>query len=137
MFAIDVKYHPKCLAALYNRTRSHVSSSDNKQPEEPLESIALAELISYIEESRSTGVTAPVFKLADLGKMFATRLQQLGVCLHSRVNTTRLKCRLLTHMPDLRAITQGRDILMMFDQDIGMYRLPYPWYLSEYYIPLS
>ena len=36
-----------------------------------------------------------------------------------RVNTTRLKQRLLAHFPDLRAQNKGRDVLLVFDEDIG------------------
>ena len=124
MFARDALYHPKCLAALYNRTRAHGSGSCDQQPDNAVESIALAELVAYIEDCRSTGLTSPVFKLADLGKMFSARLQQLDPSPRGRVNTTRLKNRLLNHIPDLRTHTQGRDILMMFDQDIGRYMKP-------------
>jgi hypothetical protein len=35
------------------------------------------------------------------------------------VHSTRLKEQLLAHFPDMRAHDEGRDVLLMFDYDIG------------------
>ncbi|CAL8310973.1 unnamed protein product [Merluccius merluccius] len=48
-----------------------------------------------------------------------SRMEQLGIKLNVRVNTTRLKERLLAQIPDLQAHTQGRDVLLTFSDDIG------------------
>lgn len=56
-----------------------------------LEGIALAELITYIEESRSANTELLSFKLTDLARMYKNCLQQLGKGTPARVNTTRLK----------------------------------------------
>ena len=63
--------------------------------------------------------TAPVFKLTDLAHLYMSRMEQLGVVSDTRVNTNRLKQRLLAHFPDLRAHTKERDVFLVFDEDIG------------------
>ena len=83
------------------------------------QSIALAELASYIEENSCYGESVPVFKLSDLAKLYRERLINLGTDVPNRINSTRLKERLLHLIPDLKAQTQGRDILLVFDDDIG------------------
>lgn len=60
----------------------------------------------------------PVIKLADLAKLYQERLEQLGVNIDSRIYTTRLKNRLLAALPDLRVITKGKDILLIFETAI-------------------
>ena len=59
--------------------------------------IALAEVVAYINEARlrMDGTVAPVFKLADLVKLYSTRLEQLGVKQHDHPHSTRLKNRIL------------------------------------------
>ena len=47
-----------------------------------------------------------------------SRMEQFGV-VDNRVNTTRLKQRLLAQIPDLRAHNKGRDVLLGFEEDIG------------------
>ena len=63
------------------------------------------------------------FKLADLAKLYHNRLKQLGVSIPKRIfffiNTTRLKERLLDQMPNLKAHTKGRDVVLAFDDDIA------------------
>ncbi len=82
--------------------------------------IVFAELVMYIEEARFEASTAPVFKLADIAKLYASRIEQLGVVSDQRTHTTRLKQRLLAHFPDLRAQSKGRDVVLAFDEDIGL-----------------
>ena len=48
-----------------------------------------------------------------------SRMEQFGVVSDTRVNTNRLKQRLLAHFSDLRAHTKGRDVFQVFDEDIG------------------
>ena len=85
------------------------------------QSIALAELLSYIEETRNESTSSiPVFKLADLAKLYTSRLKQLGVNISGRIHTTDLKNRILSNFPDMQAHRQGRDILLAFNEDIGL-----------------
>ena len=81
MPAIDSYYHPGCLTPLYNRLRS----------------------ISTKEEENITEDNAKqtVFKLSDLSKLYSSRLEQVGAYVPERVNSTPLKERLLSQLPDL------------------------------------
>ena len=46
-------------------------------------------------------------------------MEDLGVEVDNRVNSTQLKERLLDNLPDMRSYTKGRDVLMAFEDDIG------------------
>ena len=62
---------------------------------------------------------SPIFKLADPARLHKTRLEELGVAVEGCVHTSRLKIRLLSAFPDLRAYLQGRNVMLTFDDDIG------------------
>ena len=101
MIAIEAKYHSKCLAALYNKARSakqECSESDDSH----LHGIAFAELVAFMDDFRMEQNISPVFKLADLAKLYQTRLEELGGSTKSRVHTSRLKHRLLSALPDIK-----------------------------------
>lgn len=115
MIATEAKYHRNCLRMFYNRTRE---AAPKDEDEARLHGIAFAELVAFMEDMRSDGC-APVFKLADLADLYKTRLEQLGATVESRIHTTRLKLRLLSALPDLRAYSKGRDMLLTFTEDIG------------------
>ena len=119
MVAIEAKYHVKCLAALYNRVRKlQTPSADEDSNETSLHGIAFASLVSYLEEFRDCENVA-VFKLVELANLYSAKLQELGITSSSKINTTRLKERLLGAFPDLSAHTQGRDVLLIFNHAIG------------------
>ena len=117
MIAIEAKYHSKCLAALYNKARSakHVC---NESDDSHLHGIAFAELVAFMEDFRMEQNISPVFKLADLAKLYQTRLEDLGGSTRSRVHTSRLKHRLLSAFPDIRVYMQGRSVMLTFDDDV-------------------
>ena len=119
MVALEAKYHYKCLLALYYRAKTTVEAEPKTDHEVVMSRIALAELVLYIEETHLEEGTAPVFRLADLAKLYTTRMEHLGVALCKKVNSTRLKERLLAQLPGLRAQSKGRDVLLAFDEDIG------------------
>jgi len=83
-----------------------------------LHGIVFAELVSYIETYRGSLESRPIFKMADMKNLYITRLNELGLD-QVQVHTTRLKDRLLAAIPDLRSQTEGRDILPIYDEDIG------------------
>ena len=114
MVALEAKYHSKCLLALYYRAKTTVEADH----EGVMSRIVLAELDLYIKETHLEEGTAPVFRLADLAKLYTTRMEHLGVALCTKVNSTRLKERLLAQLPGLRAQRKGRDVLLAFDEDI-------------------
>ena len=62
---------------------------------------------------------APIFKLADLVSLYATRLKQLGTREESRIHSTKLKERLLSYFPDMQAHKQGRNVVLIANHDIG------------------
>lgn len=50
--------------------------------------------------------------------MYSDRLGQLEVAIESRVNTTHLKNIILSALPDMQAHKQGRDVLLIFKDDV-------------------
>ena len=116
----EAVYHNKCLVSLYNRAkRSTPHTLDNNANDEHLFSgIALAELLSYIEDLRVSS-NIHVLKLSDLTQLYTKRLEQLGCELKGRIHSTDLKNRILANLPELQAYKQGRDVLLAFNEDIG------------------
>ena len=119
----ELKYHPACLAALYIRKRAY--KRDQYAKHETLCTkdaypIAFSELVTYINEANTDCVDNEplVFKLADLVTLFQSRVVQLGVELPD-VHATRLKEKLLFHIPQMRAYSKGRDVLLAYDTDVG------------------
>ena len=51
--------------------------------------------------------------------MYSNRLQELGIELSSKINSTRLKERLLDVFPDLQAYNEGRNVKLIFNENIG------------------
>ena len=119
MVAREAKYHSNCLTSLYNRVRAAKSSTEKSRSTEDVKSaVALAELITYMEDVSKEDI-APVFKLADLTKLYTTRINRLGVELNQKVHATRLKERLLAHFQDMQEHKKGRDIYLVFKNDVG------------------
>ena len=114
MHAIDAYYHAKCLAALYKRARTSQSQNKEESSESSAESIVLAELVSYIEDAQVDAEVMPVFKLSDIAKLSQSRLKQLTTHVPDRINSTRLKDRLLFQIPGLKAYTDGREVLLTY-----------------------
>ena len=103
---------------LHNRVRKAQSEGPKyKANEREVSCIVFAVL--YIEEARLDEEMAQMFKLANLVELYQSRLQQLGVKLDTRIHSTRLKQRLLAQFPDMRAHTTGRDVLLVFEEDVG------------------
>jgi hypothetical protein len=92
---------------------------EDESSESSAESIVLAELVSYIEDAQMEAETMPVFKLSDMAKMYKSRLHQLTSQVSERVNSTRLKEHLLLQIPGLKSYTEGREVLLAFETDIG------------------
>ena len=78
-----------------------------------------AELVSYMEETCKDDLIAPVFKLKDLTVLYGKRLNQLGTNISGRVHSTKLKDRILAYFPDIEAHKQGRDVVLIYNKDIG------------------
>lgn len=119
LMAQEAKYHPVCLASLYKKAKSH-EEPRHDDTDKIHHSIALAELLAHVEEAKVEEGVAPVLKLADLVKLYTARLEQLGVTQQNRLNSTKLKDRILSHFPDLSAHKEGRDVLLAFTSDVGL-----------------
>ncbi|CAC5367122.1 unnamed protein product [Mytilus coruscus] len=115
----EAKYHAKCLLKLYNKASRQTPKTKKESQESVIHGIVLAELIEYIDGSRSGTHIVPIFKLADLAKLYSKRLDQLGVVIEGRTYTTHLENRILAAIPDLKAHKQGRDVLLIFNEDVG------------------
>ena len=102
---------------MHNKARKYKTEHSKTEKHTYSESIALSELVTYVEETRLDEGADLYFKLADLAKLYHNRLEQLGVSIPKRINTTRLKERLLDQMPNLKAHTKGRDLVLAFDDD--------------------
>ena len=126
MIAQEAKYHPVCLLALYRTAAQkqpeqfdvNVGTSD--QPSEmDVNSLALAELIAYMEDVRSTEFAPSVFKLSELTKLYSSQLQKHHIGSNSKVNSSRLKDRLMENYPGLTSVNHGRDVLLTYSEHIG------------------
>ena len=100
-----------------NRARK-AAPKGNDEDDSCLYGTAFSELVAFLEDNNSDEDIAPVFKLVDQTEMYKVRLEQLGVTVEKRIHATRLKNRLLTVLPDLRAYSQGRETLLSFEKNI-------------------
>ena len=120
MIAIDAVYHFKCLTAFYSRHRSQQRrSTDNYHQINP-DSLAFAEVVSYIEEyGQLDGDMNHVFKLTDLKALYSERIQQLGGDTTGQVHSTRLAQKLQQHTPALDVHNTKSGTVLSFKKDIG------------------
>ena len=87
--------------------------------EDMINSLALVELVSYIEDVRTESSIAPVFQLSDQVTLYTSRIKELGLNVEKRVHSTKLKERILASIPDLKAHPQGKQVVLAFESDIG------------------
>ena len=121
LVAQDAKYHSRCLVKVYNATKRTTEDNQQENSDGVFHGIALAELLSYIEETKMTDQSvAPIFKLSDLLKLYSDRLRELGADVTGRIHSSVLKDRILANVPGIRAYRQGRDVLLSFDDDVGL-----------------
>ena len=82
-------------------------------------SVTLSKLVSYMEELSQNVDILLVYKLSEMTKLYTERLRQIGVEVSSRINSTRLKERLLSALPDFRAHINGKEIFLTYENDVG------------------
>ena len=70
LIALEAKYHVQCLVSLYNRARQTKGSHEQEDSGTMNQGIALAELVAYIEDAHADNEVVPIFKLADLSRMY-------------------------------------------------------------------
>lgn len=116
MVAIEAKCHVKCLVALYNQVQKlQRPSADEDSNETSLHGIAFASLKEFHDCE-----DVAVFKLVELAKLYSAKLKEHGITTSpSKINTIGLKERPLGAFPDLSAHTQGRDVLLILNNDNG------------------
>ena len=120
MVALEAKYHTNCLLKLYNHAGVCKNNADNETNNyATISGIVFAELVYVFRGGPYEGNIALVFKLADLVKLYESRSKQLQIETDEKVHSTRLKERLLKHLPDLRAHNKARDVFLVFQNDIG------------------
>jgi hypothetical protein len=125
MIAQEAKYHPVCLLALYRTAAQRQAiqfdaniGSSKQRSEMNVESVALAELIAYMEDVRSSELTPSVFKLSDLIKVYSSHLQKHQVGFINKVNSSRLTDRLMENYHGLVSFNHGREVLLTFNEHI-------------------
>jgi len=120
MIAIDAVYHFKCLTSFYNKHRSQQRHSTEKCHQINTDSLAFAEVVSYIEEyGKLGGDQNHVFKLTDLKAVYCEQLQQLGGNTTRNIHSTRLAQKLLQHIPNLEAHHRNFGTVFSFKDDVG------------------
>lgn len=98
LIALEGRYHVQCLLSLYRRADAVLRDEKDEFLDDSSagkHSLAFAQLVEYVAEEQLDALSAPVFKLSDLAKKYQLRLQQMGVNVDARVNTTKLKNKLL------------------------------------------
>ena len=114
---LTCKYH-SCLPALYNKERAYLLRIENQKEgqtsqEKEAYPLVFSELLAYIHvhvhvvETKTSSDGPPIFRLARW-LPFTFR----DIC-------TRLKDKLLSEIPELKAHKKGSDILLAFKKDIG------------------
>ena len=128
LVAQEAKYHANCLVKLYNASNRNTEENEKDNFDRVSHGIALVELKGYIEDTKlNVKDIAPVFKLADRPQLYSDRLVELGVKITGRIHSTDLKNRILSYMPGLQAYTEGRHVLLSFNDDVGMRCEMYAW----------
>jgi hypothetical protein len=124
MIAMESKYHPACILSFYRKaaavqTEINVEMDDAVSPHVNAESLALAEVIAYMEDMRLVEVTPTVFKLSELCQLYCNHLEKLDVPVTSKVHASRIKERILDNYPAVTAVPHGRDVLLTFGEHVG------------------
>ena len=119
MIALEAKYHRNCLTTSYSKARQTTEKQEKEENYSHLHGIAFAEHVAHMEDMQDEENVC-MFKLTDMVSLYKNRLQQLGVTVDNRIQSTRLKIKLLSALPDLTAHVQGREILLTFKEDIRL-----------------
>ena len=120
--ALEAKYHAKCLVALYTkaeRAESVNKASVSSRHESMCHAIALADIVSYMEDCKYDQSVIPVFPMPEIVNMHSDRLKQLGIDHLSTIHSTKLKDTILANVTDLQAHKEGRVNLLAFNEDVG------------------
>ena len=120
LIAIDAVYHFKCLTSFYNKQRSQGRHSTKMCPQIKPQSLAFAEVVSYIEEyGQSGGDLNHVVKLSDLRALYCECLQRLYGDTTGHIHSTRLAQKLQQHIPTLEAHNSNSGTVLSYKKDVG------------------
>lgn len=120
LIALEARYHGTCLTMLYRRAE-YARQENVPEEEKPqrLEGVAMAEVVTFIEESQKTGAGLPTIRLADLAKIYTSALEQLGITTTAKFNTYHLKERIVHQVHSLEYLNKGHDVYLVFREDVG------------------
>lgn len=76
----------------------------------------LATLIEYIDSSPSGTDIVPIFDFADIGQLHNVRLEEIGVVIVRKLNSTLLKNWILTAIKIMQAHHRGSVALLIFNE---------------------
>ena len=119
LVAQEASYHSSCLLSLYKTAGNIEQNVEGYESNRQMDGIVLAELLAFLEDSRANVEGVKVFRLADLANMYTSWMEQLGADMAGHLHTTRLKERILAHLPELESYIQGRDIWLSF-KDVAL-----------------
>ena len=115
LVAQEAKYHNACKTSLHNRAKLMTTTKVcEENPSQVLE-IALLSVVKHITKTRDTAVEPPIFKMVDLMEMYQSQLHGTP-----QINTTALKEKLIQAVSGLKAYKQGRESILMFEDDVGI-----------------
>ena len=83
-------------------------------PDRMNHAVALAELVTYIEEARKGTLVAQVFGLADLAALCTMSVEQHGTIVAGCLHSTKPKNRILRYFPDLEPAQARPNITTCF-----------------------
>ena len=116
MVAGDANYYLKCLVAYY-RKQPKPSKEDNSSS---LQAMAFTEVVAFVESYRDDPETRPMFYMSHLCRLYASRLEAHGLHVPERVHSMRLREKLLANVPDLFSTHEGKNVVLMFNKDLGV-----------------
>ena len=121
LIAIGTVYHTNCLISLYNKHRSQQRGLSAEQYNKcNAYSLALAEVVSYIEEYRQLGDSQDyIFKLTDLKQLYTDHVKKLAGDTTKFVHSTRLAQKIQEHIPTIQIHKSKSGTLLTFKKDAG------------------
>lgn len=113
----DLKYHKKCYVKHFNPNTKKTDVTENNQKDcRDGYNLVLREIIDQIEKTRQSP-EPEFFKLSQIAKTMDNRLLEKGYK-NSSVHSSRLKDHLLSQIPGLRADKIGKEIFLLFDDNV-------------------
>ena len=121
MVALEAKYHATCSVSLYNRATAQKPQVSGDDHDSKCHGIAFAELIAYIEEKKILWWECLYFQTSWPFKNVCEAIRTIWrFFLPSRLCSTTLKDRILGQFPDMTESKLGREVLLAFNNDIGV-----------------